>query len=279
VSVAVITDSTAYLPAGWPAQYGIGVVPVQVIVGGRPLDETDADQARQVSDALARMEQVTTSRPTPERFAQAYRAAAERGATSIVVATLSSAMSSTYDSALLAAQESSVPVTVIDSRTIAMALGFAVRAGAQAARAGASAAEVAAVIEHRCASAQVLFYVDTLEYLRRGGRIGGAKAAVGNALQVKPILHVAQGEVRKLEQVRTTGKALARLAELARESAEGRPCDIAVQHIEAQSAATQLVSTLRTDIPSAQVVECPVGGVIGAHTGPGMVAVVISPRD
>lgn len=279
MSVAVITDSTAYLPSGWAAHYGIRVVPVQVIVGGRPLDETDADQAQQVVDALTRMEVVTTSRPSPERFAQAYRDAQAEGATEVVVATLSSSMSSTFESATIAAREAGIPVSVVDSRTIAMGLGFAVRAGAELAAAGGSAADVASVISRRAQAARVLFYVDTLEYLKRGGRITGTKAAVGQVLQVKPLLHVEDGEVRKLEQVRTTGKAMARLLELAKESADGRGCDIAVQSIGAQVAAHELATTVRSLLPACEVVEAPVGGVIGAHVGPGMVAVVISPRD
>lgn len=276
--VAVITDSTAYLPSGWAVRYGIRVVPVQVIVGGRPLDETDADQAQQVVDALTRLEVVTTSRPSPERFAHSYRDAQAAGATHIVVATLSASMSSTYESATIAAREVDIPVTVVDSRTIAMGLGFAVRAGAEVAATGASDVDVAGVIARRAQAAQVLFYVDTLEYLKRGGRITGAKAAVGQVLQVKPLLHVADGEVRKLEQVRTTGKAMARLLELTRLAADAHPCDIAVQSIGAQVAAHDLADTLRSLLPACEVVEAPVGGVIGAHVGPGMVAVVISPR-
>ena len=131
--VAVVTDSTSYLPRGWAADLGIAVVPVQVIVAGRPLDETDDDQAQQVADALLSLQPVSTSRPSPERFLQAFRAAEAGGATEIVVATLSSSMSATYESALLASRDASIPVLVIDSGTIAMGLGFAVTRGAEAA--------------------------------------------------------------------------------------------------------------------------------------------------
>ena len=276
--VTVVTDSTSYLPRGWAADLGIAVVPVQVIVGGQPFDETDDDQALQVANALTSLQPVSTSRPSPERFLQAFRSAQAAGATEIVVATLSSAMSATYESALLAARDAAIPVTVIDSGTIAMGLGFAVARGAEAARAGAEASEVARLIETSARATSVLFYVDTLEYLRRGGRVSSAKAAMGQALQVKPLLHVDHGRVEPLEKLRTSGKALARLAELAVEAAKGLDCDVAVQHLGNPERARALADQLRRDLIGSSVIECPVGGVVGAHVGPGMVAVVVAPR-
>lgn len=276
--VAVVTDSTSYLPRGWAADLGIAVVPVQVIVDGKPLDETDDDQAQQVTVALSALRPVSTSRPSPERFLQAFRAARTAGATEIVVATLSSAMSATYESALLAARDAEIPVTVIDSGSIAMGLGFAVSRGAEAARGGSDAATVTRIIEQSAHSASVLFYVDTLEYLRRGGRVSSTKAAMGQALQVKPLLHVENGRVEPLEKLRTAGKALARLAELAMSAASVGACDIAVQHLAAPERAHMLAEQLRTACTGSTVIECPVGGVVGAHVGPGMVAVVVSPR-
>lgn len=276
--VAVVTDSTSYLPPGWAAEAGIGIVPVQVIVAGRAFDETDGDQAQKVADALADWQPVTTSRPTPARFLEAYGAAMATGADELVVATLSSELSSTYESALIAARESSMDVTVVDSRTIGMALGFAVLAGARAARAGESAQAVAATIVRRAASSSTYFMVDTLEYLRRGGRIGVARAVMGQALQVKPLLTVRDGSVVPLEQVRTVGRALSRLEDLAVAAAGSGDVDIAVQHLVAQDRAHALADRLRARLPHADVVECPVGGVVGAHVGPGLVSVVVSPR-
>jgi DegV family protein with EDD domain len=278
-SVAVITDSTCYLPAGWAADLGIGIVPVQVIVGGQAFDETEDAQAQRVADALTEWQPVTTSRPSPMRFLQAYEWAIESGATEIVVATLSAAMSATYESAVLAAKEFDSPVRVIDSRTIAMGLGFAVLAGARAARAGALATEVADVIERRSLSSSVFFYVDTLEYLRRGGRVSAARAAVGQALKVKPLLQVVDGHVTSLENVRTAGRALSRLEDLAvaAATASGADVDLAVQHLSSPDRAADLAQRLSGRLPGATVVECPVGGVVGAHVGPGMVAVIVAP--
>ena len=278
--VAVITDSTSYLPSGWAARESIGIVPVQVIVAGRAFDETDGDQARAVADALKDWQPVTTSRPTPARFLEAYGAGIAGGASEIVVATLSSDLSSTYESALIAARDSSMNVAVVDSRTIGMALGFAVVAGAEVARDGGSTGDVVSTIERRAAAASTYFMVDTLEYLRRGGRIGAARAAMGQALQVKPILTVRDGSVVPLEQVRTAGKALARLEELAvtAVNAAGGRVDLAVQHLVADERARALADRLRSRFPGVPVVESPVGGVVGAHVGPGLVAVVVSPR-
>jgi DegV family protein with EDD domain len=120
--------------------------------------------------------------------------------------------------------------------------------------------------------------VDTLEYLRRGGRIGAARAVMGQALQVKPLLTVRDGSVVPLEQVRTAGRAMARLEELAVADAGTGDVDIAVQHLVAQDRAHTLADRLRARLPRADVVECPVGGVVGAHVGPGLVSVVVSPR-
>jgi DegV family protein with EDD domain len=277
--VAVITDSTCYLPPGWATEWGIDIVPVQVIVGGQSFDETEDVQAQRVADALTSWQPVTTSRPSPMRFEQAYRAAIDEGATAIVVATLSAAMSATYDSAVLAAKECDVPVSVVDSGTIAMGLGFAVVSGASLARDGATADAVASVIERRAHASSVFFYVDTLEYLRRGGRISTARAAVGQALKVKPLLQVIDGHVAALEQVRTSGRALARLEDLAVEAAGDREVEVAVQHLASPDRAEALAQRLRERLPHCTVVECPVGGVVGAHVGPGMVAVVVAPVD
>ena len=278
MAVAVVTDSTCYLPRGVAADHGIRVVPVQVIIGGQPFDETDDDQAERVAAALADWQMVTTSRPSPERFSRAIVDAQEQGADGVVIATLSAALSATCESAQLAAKEASLPVTVIDSGSIAMGLGFAVLDGAAAAASGASLDRVAEVIRRSAERATVLFYVDTLEYLRRGGRVSAARAAVGQALQVKPLLRVADGRVEMFDKVRTAGKALARLAELTVEAAQGRGVRIAVQHLAAAERADALAAQLRGLLPGVSIVQCAVGGVVGAHVGPGMVAVVVSPE-
>ena len=282
--VAVITDSTAYLPADWASAAGVEVVPVQVIVDGVPYDERDDEQAAQVAAALRAHKTVTTSRPSPQRFADAITAAQDAGATSVVIATLSARLSATWESAHLAAQQASVDVRVIDSETIAMGLGFAVLTGARLAREGASTDDVESSIREIAAGSRVLFYVDTLEYLRRGGRMHGAQALIGQALQVKPLLTLDAGAVAPLERVRTAGKALMRMADLASETAtmrqaiDGRPPRVAVQHLDARERAEELAALL-TERTGIEPMIGVIGGVVGAHVGPGTVAVVIAPGD
>ena len=276
--VALVTDSTAYLPADLVASHGIGVVPVQVVVSGQAYDEGTQITPHEVAEALREWAVVTTSRPSPERFAQAYAAAVDAGATAIVSAHLSGDMSGTVDAARLAAKDAPVPVVVVDTRSVAMAMGFAVLDGARAAESGAVADAVADVVLARAASSHALFYVDTLDYLRRGGRIGAATALVGQALAVKPILELREGRVAPLEKVRTTAKALARIEDLVCERAAGRPCDIAVHHLDAAVRAETLAGHLVARLADSRVLVSEVGAVVGAHVGPGMVAVAVSPR-
>jgi len=276
--VAIVTDSTAYLPADLLEGTEIDVVPVQVVISGRAYDETNAEASpARVADALRAWQPVTTSRPSPERFRMAFSQAVDHGAQAIVCATLSSRMSATFESAELAAKEISVPVHLVDSRTVGMGLGFAVLAGARMAAAGVGADDVASLIERKARASTSLFYVDTLEYLRRGGRIGVARAAVGQALQVKPILQLLDGEVVPLERVRTAAKAMSRLTELTLAATLGRSVEVAVQHLDASDRAEALAATLSECLPHSRVIVCPLGAVVGAHTGPGIVAAVVSP--
>lgn len=270
-AVAIVTDSTAYLPAEIIAAHGIIVVPLRIAVGGEIRDEADVVRAPRDWPL------VTTSRPAPETFVRAYAEAARQGATAIVSVHLSGEMSGTLDSAALAAKDASIPVRVVDSRSIGMGLGFVVQAAAEAASAGAEVDEIAQAAVHRIGETRSLFYVDTLEHLRRGGRIGGAASLLGSALMVKPLLHIADGRIAPLEKVRTSARALARLEELAIELAADRPVDVAVQHVASSTRADTLAEHLRQRIPGLRELHVSeVGPVIGAHVGPGALGVVIS---
>ncbi|NUU20152.1 MAG: DegV family protein [Streptomycetaceae bacterium] len=277
--VAIVTDSTAYLPDEVVERHGVVVVPLKVVLRGRPLDDGIEATPAGLAEALRQKRIVTTSRPAPETFAETYRRAAEAGAREIVSVHLSAELSGTYEAALLAARESPVPVRVVDSRTIAMAMGFPVITAAQAAADGASAEDAAVAAEKRAAATSGFFYVDTLEYLRRGGRIGAAAALMGTALAVKPLLHVADGRIAPLEKVRTAAKAISRLEEIALEAAAEAPVDIAVHHLASPERAETLAGRLRERLPLlGDLYVSEVGAVIGAHVGPGLLAVVVSPR-
>jgi len=280
VSVAVITDSTAYLPDELVEGYGIHVVPLYVVLAGHSGREGLDISPQDVARALAvRGQTVSTSRPTPGDFVAAYRRALDEGAERLVSVHLSSELSSTSDAARLAAsQVGEHIVTVVDTRSAAMGAGFAVLAAARSAAAGADAAAVARTAQEMAAATRTLFVVDTLEYLRRGGRIGSAAAVLGSALAVKPVLHVQDGRVVPLEKVRTTARALNRLVQRAVEAAGQGPVSIAVHHLAAAERADKLAAEIRDRLPQLRELHVSeLGAAIGAHVGPGAVGIVVAP--
>ena len=274
--VVVVTDSTAYLPDGLADELSVRVVPLQVVLGGRSGAEGSEVTPAQVAAALAAWVPVSTSRPTPAEFAAVYREALEGGADGVVSLHLSRELSGTWDSARLAAAEVGAgSIRVVDSRSAAMGLGFAVLA-AEAAAKGGSREEVYAAAVGTAEHTTTLFYVDTLEHLRRGGRIGAAQALLGTALSVKPILHVREGRIVPLEKVRTVSKGIARLEALAVAAAGDGPADVAVHHLAAAERAALLAERLRSRLPQVrQFYASEVGAVVGAHVGPGVLGVVV----
>jgi DegV family protein with EDD domain len=224
---------------------------------------------------------VSTSRPSPQSFLDAYEKAAAGGAEAIVSVHISADMSSTVESAHLAAQQSPVPVTVVDSRSLGMAMGYAVVSAAELAATGASAQDVAQLARSRAEASTVVFYVDTLEHLRRGGRIGAASAFLGSALAIKPILSLSDGHIRPLEKVRTSSRALSRLEELAVDAATGAggTVEVAVHHLDSAARADDLAERLRDRLPACDVTVVELGAVVGAHVGPGTLAVAVSPES
>ena len=275
--IAVVTDSTAYLPDGVADKYDITVVPLHVVLGGRSGLETTEVSPADVAAALgARRVQVTTSRPTPGQLVQAYRST---GARAIVSVHLSSHLSGTAESARLAAEHvagDGIEVRVVDSRSVAMGLGFPVIAAAAAAAGGADLSCVEAAAVEAVARTQSFFYVDTLEHLRRGGRVSATSALFGTALAVKPLLVMDGGEIVLLEKVRTFSKALLRLEELVLEAAGEDPVDVAVHHLAAPARAATLADELRASLPGLQSLYLSeVGAVVGAHVGPGLLAVAV----
>ncbi len=280
---AVVTDSTASLPAEVAQARGIEVVPLQVVIGARVLDEgPDGATPDVVAQALRDFVPVSTSRPAPALFAELYRRLEADGVDEIVSVHLSGEMSGTFESAQLAALEVDLPVHVVDSGQVGIATGFAALTAADVIDAGGTAREAAAAALARGEAASSLFYVDTLEYLRRGGRIGAAAAIVGSALSVKPLLEIADGKVVPRERVRTASRALARLADLAVEIAGDQAVDVSVAHLANADRAGELAATLTerlADGLEGREVMCgELGAVLGAHVGPGMVAVCVSPR-
>lgn len=282
MTTVLVTDSTAYLPHDLCRDGGIEVVPLHVMVGPAEHAEGVDITPAEVAAALRGPAPVTTSRPSPAAFLDAYTRAAAGGASEIVSVHLSSGLSSTLTGAQLAARQSPVPVTVVDSQSLGMAMGYAVLAGTRLARQGAGAGEVADLVRRSLSRATVAFYVDTLEFLRRGGRIGRASAFLGSALAIKPILALDGGLISPIEKVRTSSRAIARLEELAVEAATAATegVRVAVHHLDSAERAVLLAERLTTRLGDAllemRVVE--LGAVVGAHVGPGTLAVAVVPH-
>jgi len=282
--VAVVTDSTATVAPEVLAEHGITVVPLQVVIGPDAFEDGVDEGAGpdRVAAALRDRLQVSTSRPSPGAVLELYQGAAARGAEEIVSVHLSGELSATVESALLAARRAPVPVRVVDTRQVAAGTGYAALRAAEVTAAGGTAEEAAAAALARAEATSGLFYVDTLDHLRRSGRLRAAAALVGTALAVKPILQLEDGRIAMLEKVRTSGKALARLQELAVQAAGEGPVEVTVCHLanpaQAETLAAALTGRLGRQLGGRAVVTIEVGAVIGAHVGPGLVGVTVAPR-
>ncbi len=280
----IVTDSTASLPAELAAARGITVVPLQVVIGAVVYDEGPGGATPDlVAQALADFVPVSTSRPNPATMVALYERLANEGADEILSIHLSGDMSGTFESAQLAAAQVDVAVTCLDSRQVGVATGYAALSAADVLDDGGSAAEAAEAARARADAATSLFYVDTLEYLRRGGRIGAAAAIFGGALSVKPLLGITDGKVTNREKVRTGARALARLEDLAVEAAGDQQVDLCVSHLANPDRAAQLAERLSerlgNNLGDRELWCGELGAVLGAHVGPGMVAVCVAPRD
>ena len=282
--VAVVTDSTAGLEPGLADKRGITVVPLQLVIAGTSYDDGVDPEATpdQVAAALREFRPVSTSRPSPQVVLETYEDLVETGVEAIVSVHLSSQVSATFESAQLAARKCTVPVVPVDTRQIGAATGHAALAAAHAAALGRSVDEVAAAARRQAERTTSLFYVDTLEYLRRGGRVGAVGALVGSALAVKPILGVEDGRIVTREKVRTSVRAIARLEELAVGAAGAEVVDVTVCHLANRDAADRLARGLANRLSDAlaghEVDIQEVGAVLGAHVGPGLLGVVVTPQ-
>lgn len=286
MSIVVVTDSTSTVPAEVAEARGVHVVPLQVVIDDDVYDEgAEEVTPERLAVALKEKRAVSTSRAAPAVFAELYARLAEGGATEIVSVHLSAEVSGTYESALVASREAPIPVTCVDSRQVGVATGYAVESALAVIDAGGTAAEAAQAARQRAASATSLFYVHTLEYLRRGGRVGAAAAVFGGALAVKPLLGIVDGVISPQEKVRTAGKAIARMEALAVEAAGERRVEVCVAHLAAQERARAMAERLAEQLGdqvvparSGESVRCvELGGVLGAHVGPGMLAICVAP--
>jgi DegV family protein with EDD domain len=276
--IAIITDSSAYLPDDLIQKYGIHVIPLTVIFGEEMLldvVEIGIDEFhRRLSEGPIHP---STTQPNPEDFTALYEKLAN-DYDGIVAILISSELSGTVNSALVAKESfDRVPVRVIDSRSTSMGLGLAVLAAAEAVAEGKSLDEVEATAHEICANVKVLFVVDTLEYLHKGGRIGGASRFLGTALGLKPLLHLNEGHVDALEKIRTKKKAIERMLELAGEYANGQPVHAAVIHAAAPDEAETLKTAVMERFNCIDLLVTDLSPAIATHAGPGTLGIAICP--
>jgi DegV family protein with EDD domain len=272
--IQIVTDSTAHLSMDVRQKHNLAVIPLKSIFGTTTYrDEVDLTNEQFYKMLPHAKEHPTTSQPSAGEFEQMYKPFLDAGK-EIVSLHISPKLSGTYASACAAKTElenqfkKALPISIVETPWLSMALGLLVVAAAQAAEAGQSREQVVATINALIPKLNLVFVLDTLEYLRRGGRIGGARAMVGTLLNVKPMLEIKGGQVEPLEQPRSRAKALARLMEVLEERSGGKPLHLAVLHANARAEAEQIGKQIRARYECKEFYITEIGPAIGVHSGP-----------
>jgi DegV family protein with EDD domain len=270
MSVRIVTDSTCDLPADIIAKYGIGVLPLHIHVGSRSyLDGIDMTRDEFYRKLPTFTEHPTTAVPSPIKFRAMYDAFADEGASEILSIHISSSLSATVNVAETVAKETtSVPVTVLDSRQLSLGTGFLVHTAAELAQAGRNVKEILATLEGQIKRTHVWAALDTLEFLRRSGRMNHVMSLIGEIIQIKPILKMYDG-VSGAERVRTRKKSLRRLVELLHQYSPFEK--LAFLHSEALDQARALRDEVQELLPDKETWIEVINPVLGAHIGPGVV--------
>lgn len=274
--VAIVTDSTAYLPEDMVSAYNITVLPLVVIWGDETLyDNVDIGPEEFYKRLSTAKVMPSTSQATIKAFADAFEKLHNEGY-EILTLVISAALSGTMDSAIQATKM--VPdakVELVDSKLTSVPLAFMALSAARAAKRGASLSECKAIAEEIREHAEVFFAVDTLEFLHRGGRIGGASRFLGTALNLKPILYLEEGKIEALEKVRTSKRAHKRLIELVKSRVDGKSSVnlIGVVGAAADEAMAHLVAEIKSNFSPDEIMMADLSPVIGTHTGPGTVGI------
>ncbi|MEA3346082.1 MAG: DegV family protein [Chloroflexota bacterium] len=277
----IVTDSSAGLPLNLLRYYDIEVVPLKVHFRKMTYREgEDLDNAR-FYQMLSRAEQLpTTSQPSAGEFHEVYSRLTANG-DSVISIHISSKLSGTCQSAVAAkAMLPKADITIIDTLSACMGHGMIVLTAAEAVQRGKSRDEIIALVERVIKEIQILFVVDTLEYLQKGGRIGGASAFLGTLLNIKPLLEIRNGRVEPLEKVRSRKKALRRALEMMRGRFNGQgPLRMAVLHAQCPEEAEQLVQRMKELFTCTDLYFAEINPVIGTHVGPGTLGVVGYPES
>ncbi len=274
--VAIVTDSTAYLPEEYLKQYNITVTPLSVIWGNEIYRDGVDILPNEFYKRLAESKIMpTTSQVTPAAFQSTFQSLLEQRF-DILGIFVSSKISGTFQSAIQAREMmagAEDKIALVDSLWTTMAMGWPVLTAARLAQAGENLAECQKITENVCVHSGVLFVVETLEFMRRGGRIGGAQAFLGTALNIKPVLEMRDGKIEALERVRTKQKAIQRAVEIVSERIKGKTLIwLAATHANSEADASFLLESARAELNPIETLCCPLSPVIGTHVGPGTIA-------
>jgi DegV family protein with EDD domain len=279
--VKIVTDSTADIPLEIREKLGIEMVPLKVHFGNESFyDSVDISSSEFYQKLRQSQELPTTSQPSPVDFMEVYKELCDQPETSVLSIHLSSALSGTYQSAMLAKSllDNKAKVALVDSKSACYGLGLLVIAAAEAAQAGKSLEEIQALVQQLRKGTRIYFILDTLEYLYKGGRIGKASALFGSLLNIKPILTIDDGgEVDSVDKVRGHKKALGRIIELLQKEFEGQIINVCIGHSEASDSAEQLYNFINDHFQVNRHTYTHIGPVIGTHVGPGTLAVFVTP--
>jgi DegV family protein with EDD domain len=280
--IRIVTDSTADVPESVRQQLGIEMVPLKVHFGSETYFDAVTIQSEQFYEKLSQAAALpTTSQPSPVDFLDAYKHLIDKETTSEIISIhLSSALSGTYQSAVLAKSllEGKADIAIIDSKSASYGLGMLVVAAARAAKEGKSKEECVRIVQSLRERTKLYFMVDTLEFLQKGGRIGKAAALLGSLLNIKPILSIDEsGEVMPVDKARGQKKAMAAIIGRLEQDFAGKEINVAVAHSEALQTAEQLSSLVKERFKVKDLTFTSIGPVIGTHVGPGAAALFVSP--
>lgn len=274
--VRIVTDSTAFLDQEFLKRYAVEVVPLNFHFPDRSFKDGDMETKALFADIQKRDVLPTTSPPEPQEFAEVFSKLREEGK-DVVAIVLSAGISQTYENALSAARSvDEKAIGVIDSRLTSAGLSMLVEAAAKAAAEGATREEIVKQIEEMKKHIRILFVPQDLKYLKMGGRIGGARALVGNLLQIKPVLCQLDGTIEEFYRVRTMDKALDYMVG---EIMEGEGLEVRIMHADGEEGASKLREQVNERFPGLDIQIMEISPVIGIHTGPGTVGICFYLED
>lgn len=270
MAVRIVSDSSCDLPAEVIARYGIYIVPLYINVGSQSyMDGIDLTRDEFYKRLPTFSNQPTTAVPSPQKFRAMYDALADEGASAVLSIHISSSLSAIGNVAQVAAQETaSVPVTVFDSRQLSLGTGFLVETAAKLAQTGASVPNILAALNKQIARTHAFAALDTMQFLRRSGRMHSVVSTIGDLLQIKPLLKMYDGNT-SLERVRTQKHAMKRLVELLYEYSPYEK--VALLHSDAAERAKRLLQEVRDILPDGEIWFEQITPILGAHIGPGVV--------